>query len=344
YEYDYGGMPVTFDPLQGEPSIFSFRARMEPATIYHVAQPGGCPLECSCVIHWPTAVYCDSRGLQDVPILLSPQTNYLYLQNNHIKSLPQGVFQNSTQIRWLILDKNELTNKQVGEGVLAGLEQLENLYLNVNNFTEVPTSLPGSLRQLRLAYNNISHIPAGAFSKLENLTLLLLHGNRIKTIGEGKLNALTSLVRLDLSHNQLTEFPQGLSPTLQQLHLFNNSLVGLPPNALAGFDGLQYLRLAHNRLTNENLPLNIFNVSSLLELDLSYNHLTSIPVVSERLQYLYLQANQIQAFNMTSFCRTVSIVDHSHLRLLRLDGNRLRYSDLPSDWVLCLRAIDHLYV
>ncbi|RXN22409.1 lumican-like protein [Labeo rohita] len=145
----------------------------------------------------------------------------------------------------------------------------------------VPIGLPNGLKQLRLAYNHIEKISAGAFQKLENLTLLLLQGL-------GVLNLL------DLSHNLLETFPKHLPPSVQQLYLSNNSLTGLTEDSLHGFNRLRYLRLGHNKLRNEGLDPGAFNLTSLVELDLSYNQLTEIPTVPTTLQYLYLEVNHIQ--------------------------------------------------
>lgn len=59
-----------------------------------------------------------------------------------------------------------------------------------------------------------------------------------------------------------------------------------------GFHNLKYLRLSHCGL--QKIKPQVFNVTSLVELDLSYNKLSSIPAVPTTLQYLYLEANQIQ--------------------------------------------------
>lgn len=65
-------------------------------------------------------------------------------------------------------------------------------------------------------------------------------------------------------------------------------------DSLSGFNGLCYLRLSHNRLKSDGVSSGAFNVTSLVELDLSYNQLTEIPVVPTTLQYLYLEVNDIR--------------------------------------------------
>ncbi|XP_006628625.2 lumican [Lepisosteus oculatus] len=342
-DYDYGGIPVMINRLLGEPSVLSLRGRLD-ASWYRAVNAETCPLECDCPVHWPSAAYCDHRGLKAVPPALPPRTQYLFLQGNLISSLPAGVFANATLARWLLLDRNQLASDQVNSTALAQLPHLENLFLNYNHLTDVPSPLPGGLLQLRLAHNRISKITPGAFRNLRNLTLLLLQGNQLQTIGEAAFKGLQSVILLDLSHNQLKEFPEGLPPSIQQLYISNNSLSVLQERSLMGFGNLQYLRISHNRLQDKGIASNVFNMSSIIELDLSYNQLTSVPVVSETLQYLYLQANLIQEVNMTSFCRTVGPVDYSHLRVLRLDGNPLSYHQLPSDWVLCLRVLSNIFI
>lgn len=341
--YDYGGMPVMINRLVGEPSVLSLRGRVD-ANWYRVMNSESCPLECDCPIQWPSAMYCDSRGLTYAPITLPPRTQYLFLQGNRITSLPPEGFKNSTLTRWLILDHNEMVSNQISGAVLKGLPHLQNLFINYNNLTDIPGPLPDGLKQLRLAHNKIGKISPNAFENLKNLTLLLLHGNQLKTIGEADFKGLQSIILLDLSHNKLIEFPKNLPPSIQQLYVSNNSLASLPQDCLMGFDRLQYLRISHNKLVNQGLPADVFNVPSIVELDLSYNQLSSIPPVHQALQYLYLEANHIQEFNVTSFCRKVSPVDFSRMRTLRLDGNQLSYHQLPLDWGLCLRVLRDIYI
>ncbi len=180
----------------------------------------------------------------------------------------------------------------MGKQAFAKLGNLDRLYLNNNNLTEVPSNLPRSLRDLRLDHNKITKLPPNAFEGMENLTILLLHRNGLEDIGG--LKGLKSLILLDVSGNQLKKVPNGLPEMLHQLYLESNSIEAVPENFLSQFTNLQYVRISHNELTNKGIPQNTFNNSGLVELDLSFNKLESIPVVSTNLQHLYLQANQIK--------------------------------------------------
>lgn len=99
---------------------------------------------------------------------------------------------------------------------------------------------------------------------------------------------------MDLSQNVLETFPRHLPPSVQQLYLSHNALRGMAEDSLQGFNRLCYLRLHNNRLKNEGLAPGVFNVTSLVELDLSFNQLTEIPLVPTTLQYLYLEVNHIE--------------------------------------------------
>ena len=106
-------------------------------------------------------------------------------------------------------------------------------------------------------------------------------------------SGLVHLNLLDLSGNLFPTVPRHLPPSLQQLYLSNNSLSGLEEDCLVGFSGLRYLRLSHCGLQSPSIHPLAFNLSSLVELDLSYNKLSLTPTVPTTLQYLYLEANQI---------------------------------------------------
>ncbi|XP_049589089.1 lumican isoform X2 [Syngnathus scovelli] len=342
-DLDYGGVPLWIDRLLGEPSVLSLRGRLDVAW-YRANNPQACPQQCDCPIQWPTALYCDHRGLADVPEHLPARTQYLFLQRNNISSLTSSFLANITGLHWLILDHNRLRSDQLDQGILQNQSQLVHLFANHNNLSSVPNNLPDGLKQLRLAYNQISSIGPDAFKNLKNLTLLLLQGNILKTIKEGELRGLVNLNLLDLGGNSFSSVPKHLPTYVQQLYLSKNPLSGLDEDSFLGFSNLQYLRLSHCNLKNGNVHPQAFNLSTLVELDLSYNKFTSIPEVPITLQHLYLEANEIKEFNLTSFCREVGRLTYSRLKSLRLDGNELSYRHLPSDWVFCLRVIQDIFI
>ncbi|XP_018542241.1 lumican isoform X1 [Lates calcarifer] len=340
---DYGGVPLWINRLLGEPSVISLHGRMDRAW-FRANNPQACPQQCDCPIQWPTAVYCDHRGLAEVPDSLPDRTQYLFLQGNNISSL-SSFLANITGLRWLILDHNQLqSNKLDQDAALQNQTQLYYFFANHNHLSSVPGMLPAGLKQLRLAHNQISSINPEAFQNLHNLTLLLLQGNRLQTISEGDLKGLASLNLLDLSGNLFSSVPRNLPSTIQQLYLSNNSLSGLDEDSFVGFLNLKYLRLSHCGLKSGGVHWGVFNFSSLVELDLSYNKLTTIPIVPTTLQYLYLEANEIREFNMTSFCREVGPLSYSRMKILRLDGNKMFYHQLPFDWVYCLRVLESIYI
>ncbi|XP_017271232.1 lumican [Kryptolebias marmoratus] len=342
-DMDYGGIPLWINRLLGEPSVLTLQGRVDPGW-FRAKNPQPCPEQCDCPIQWPTSLYCDHRDLKNIPEGLPDRTQYLFLQGNNISSLSSSLLANITGLRWLIIDNNQLQSDKLERASLQNQTQLRYLFANRNQLTSVPSALPAGLRQLRLAHNRISSIDPGAFQNLNNLTVLLLQGNRLQIIAEGDLKGLASLYLLDLSGNSFSAVPRHLPPSVQQLYLSNNSLSGLDEDSFVDLLSLKYLRLSHCRLQSLDVHPQVFNFSSLVELDLAYNTLTSIPTVPTTLEYLYLEANYIQDFNVTSFCRDVGPLSYSRMKILRLDGNKMTYHQLPPDWVYCLRVLQKIYI
>ncbi|XP_037648587.1 fibromodulin a [Sebastes umbrosus] len=303
---------------------------------------GDCPDECDCPPSFPAAMYCDGRGLTAMPTIPS-RVKYLYLQNNAITAVPDSALVNATNLMWLMMHHNQLTSDAIGKKAFLQLERLERLYLQHNNLTAFPSNLPRTLRDLRINHNKIEKVTPADVEGMDNLTILYLHDNAVTDMGTS-LKALQSLTLLDISSNKLTKVPEALPEHLHQLYLESNSIDSLPEGFLGHFTQLQYVRMAHNQLTDKGIPANTFNVTGLVELDLSFNKLERIPPVSTTLQHLYLQANQIKEFTLGSFCSVMDVTSFSKLRTLRLDGNEISRQDIPTETNRCLRQTSTIEV
>ncbi|XP_075065490.1 lumican [Mixophyes fleayi] len=301
-----------------------------------------CAPECNCPANYPSAMYCDNLKLKKIPSI-PPGIQYLYLQNNMIEGIDDDTFKNVTDLRWLILDHNHLSNANIKKNPFAKLKQLQKLYINYNNLTELVGPLPKTLDDLRVSNNKISKITPNILEGLENVTVIHLQHNALKedSIG-GAFKGLKSLLYLDLSFNELTKLPIGLPPGINMLYFDNNKIGNIPDEYFQGFKSLQYLRLSHNDLKDAGIPGNAFNISTLIELDLSFNALGSIPAVNEGLENLYLHVNKIQKFNLNSFCKVIGPLEYSRIRHLRLDGNNITRAGLPQELHNCLRLASEI--
>ncbi|XP_035004273.1 fibromodulin a [Hippoglossus stenolepis] len=312
------------------------------ASLQEGTSGGQCPEECDCPPTFPVAMYCDGRGLTVMPNVPA-RIKYLYLQNNAITSVPESALVNATSLVWLMMHYNQLTTEAIDKKVFLKLEGLERLYLQHNNLTSIPSNLPRSLRDLRIHHNKIEKVSPADLEGMDNLTILYLHDNALTDMSTS-LKALTSLTLLDISGNKLTKVPEALPDHLHQLYLESNSIDSVPADFLGGLTQLQYVRMGHNQLTDKGIPPNTFNVTGLVELDLSFNKLERIPIVSTTLQHLYLQANQIKEFTLGSFCSFMDVTNFSKLLTVRLDGNEIGRQDIPSESSLCLRMASDIEV
>ncbi|XP_066501021.1 fibromodulin [Hoplias malabaricus] len=302
--------------------------------------PLDCPLECDCPHAYPHAMYCHSRNLRHVPFVPS-RMKYVYLQNNQITGITDGVFDNATGLIWIILHMNQLRSDKISNKVFSKLQKLERLFLHHNKLDRVPEGLPRSLQDLRMNHNNISSIPVNSLRGMTHLSALRLQANAIKDFGSA-LESLKSLTILDLRLNQLTKVPEHLPANLSQLYLEHNQISTIPVDFLRNQPELRFVRLSHNKLTDSGIPPNTFNVSTLMELDLAYNKLEKIPIISTNLMNLYLQANHIKEFSIGSFCRVVDMANYSNLRVLRLEANKISSRDIPPEALLCLRMATNI--
>uniref|UniRef100_UPI00398F5D4D keratocan n=1 Tax=Pristiophorus japonicus TaxID=55135 RepID=UPI00398F5D4D len=309
-----------------------------------------CPKECRCPSTFSTALYCDSQKLKEMPIVPS-KVLYVYLQNNFIEALSEKSFKNESQLKWINLNKNEITSNNIDKGLFQKMENLLYLYLEDNYLEEVPAPLPSSLEYLRLARNKISSIPEGAFKNLNKLILLDLQGNKLRNIQENTFQGLTTLLQLNLAKNELEQMPLQIPSSILQLYLDNNSIKAIPWNYFIGLPKLSFIRLNHNKISNTGIPETVFNVSSLLDLQLSHNQLTAVPLIHFSLEHLYLDHNQIKNINGPQICpMPINMIDQRpeknhqpRLRYLRLDGNGLK-PPIPVELMMCFRLLTAIVI
>ncbi|CAJ1051701.1 prolargin isoform X2 [Xyrichtys novacula] len=324
--------PTDFPPvILGPPSMFP-----------------DCPKECLCSPSYPNSLNCENRNIRTIPVI-PLRTHYLYLQNNYISEVTAEPFLNATEVRWVNLANNRIhrIDKQVFEKVPALLY----LYAQRNQLKEVPAGLPTSLEQLRLGKNRISKIPSGAFSKMGNLTLLDLYHNQLSDndLGQNTFKDLKSLMQLNLAHNALKKMPAGVPHGLIQLFLDKNNIDDVPKDYFKAFTHLAFVRLNRNQLSDKGLPKNVFNVTTLLDLQLSHNQLASVPHFSSHLEHLHLDHNSIESINGTQICPySIDAVMSDHnlvpsLRYLRLDGNHLS-PPIPLDVIMCFRHLHSIVI
>ncbi|RXN17736.1 keratocan-like isoform X2 [Labeo rohita] len=321
------------------------QVRSEEVPYEHlISQIQACPKECHCPPSFPNAVYCDNKGLKLIPAI-PPYTWYLYLQNNLIDVLSADALRNATQLRWINLNRNKITNEGLEADALKGMSNLVHLYMEDNLLSSIPSPLPAKLEQLRLSRNRISKIPPGVFSGMDRLTLLDLQGNKLQddAVTEVNLKGLNNLIQINLAKNQLNTMPLGLPPTTTQIFLDNNNIEKIPAEYFKGLPKVVSLRLNRNKLANGGIPKNVFNLSSILDLQLSHNQLTEIPVISSGLEHLHLDHNKIKSVNSSDICPPGTLEDYldeksPRLRYLRLDGNEIK-PPIPRELMMCFRLL-----
>ena len=205
--------------------------------------------------------------------------------------LDEGIF-TLTTLNFPEISKCGLETLPHGVGQLTGLS---NLVLHGNRLRVVPDSI-GHLSRLKfldLSSNTLESLPP-SLGELRELQTLNVSKNRITALIDPR--AMISLHILDVSHNCLTEIPDGICSS--QLNLLNTILAN------------------NNEL--ESIPEDLFELPSLKLLDVTANKLTEIPpALSEcgKLKELKFGSNPLKdkrLLKMMNQCSTKACLDYLH--------------------------------
>lgn len=214
-----------------------------------------------------------SNNLDTIPKLASPNLRELRLNNNRIKSISAGCFDDVPNLTELILDGNLLTNAGIDIRVFEPLTELKRVSFTNNFLTEFPVNLPVSLNHIFLSDNQLSYVSFDSLKHLSNLETLYLNRNKLSD-GSFEQNALGSLHRLrefEISYNLLNHVPSNLQPSIEKLHMTSNKIEFIRSKEFRSLTQLRNIDLAYNRLRAiEHGTLD--NLTGLDRIDLSGNN------------------------------------------------------------------------
>ncbi|XP_048446235.1 probable LRR receptor-like serine/threonine-protein kinase At3g47570 isoform X2 [Pyrus x bretschneideri] len=245
-----------------------------------------------------------------------PQLEILTLHTNNLSGvIPSKLFNNS-MVREIGLSINQLSGG-LPANIGLNVPNLEFLGVAQNNLVAGPLpnlSNASKLKELDMSINSFTGFLPITLCSLKNLEFLILHSNNLTIDASAPqvgstlscLFNLRNLTRLYLSYNPL------------------NTKIPAPRGNLS--TSLQYVDLRFSNIKG-NIPVDIGNLSSMIELNLGDNQLSgAIPSSIQRLknlQGLYLNDNQLQGHIPYELCQLNNLAD------LRFGANRLSGS-IPS--------------
>jgi len=279
-------------------------------------------------------LYVRNNSLKSVPTL-SVALNHIFLEDNEIDSISCSSFPMINSLLSLHMKNNSISSLDTDS--FCNLLTLRFVDLSFNNISDVENVSPAlqrlsSLQQLDLSFNSIPVVnSANAFGNLPTLFTLNLSGNRISSVSPFAFNGLLQLLHLNLSRNLMTTIEQdslkGLV-SLQTLDLSFNGLTRIENRTNSFFEdllSLESLLLTGNRLsflTPKSLPSSQWIPYKIRKLDLSHNHLESIPfaVGFSQMQDLLLHHNHIRSLIPGVFGNMSSLrsLDLSHNRITKV--------------------------
>ena len=278
-------------------------------------RPTDCPPDCLCGV-----------GTSLSPLPVKGYFATVSCVNGKLVDLPARL-PSTTSIA--VLRGNAITSTAVGLALPARLTELDLSYNVIDDVTM--TSPAHLLRHLDLQHNIIQRLSSTSFTGLSHLSVLLLGYNHITRLNTSCFRPLADLRWLSLAGNKLTALTpkqfRNVLPHLGHLDLSRNQIEDFPGDALSGLGSLRELDMSHNRLSR--LPQRSFvGLEALARLDLTGNRLENVPndalKVFESLNSLILDDNRLTSLRSRRFAglavKLISVSRMSHLRFVDVEA------------------------
>ena len=262
---------------------------------------------------------------------------------------------NAPMLTWIDLSKN---NIKVLPDLSKCCPALKTLCLDDNFIEDFQNPLPNSLHDITCKNNLLTKIP-DSILKLQSIKYLYLSGNKITHIPK----LPQSLSKLQVFHNNISEFDDQSLPLMHNIMLSYNNLTKIPKTNMKGNSilvnhniikqinidclphRLSILELSFNQI--EEVPVKLFEIQSLNQLDLSFNNITIIPdqIFNSRIGILNISGNPIKALpKMPPFLEKITA---AYCHIENVDGifeksERLRFIDLSGNQIKSFKPIHNL--
>lgn len=203
-----------------------------------------------------------------------PSIIEINLSNNQITSIPDGIFSDNSDLSTIIMSYNPITKVNIKSD-----SRIEELTLKSCQITEFTGGQHLSfLGTLDLSHNEIESFPNETFSKMQDLEYLDLSNNNLQTLDPAIFTNNSKLLRIRLNNNEFKTLPKftTVDDHFQTITFSceNCLLEDIPEDTFEHFPGLVTLKLANNNLPEIREKL-LQTLTSLIELDLSYNQITN---------------------------------------------------------------------
>nr|CAP09208.1 putative adenylate cyclase [Sordaria macrospora] len=238
--------------------------------------------------------------------------NHVDLSGRNLITIPVPLYRKASEIVSLNLSRN--LSLDVPRDFIQACTSLRDIKYNNNEAQALPKSFAtaSKLTYLDVSNNRLQDLDQSDLSRLTGLLKLNLANNCLRNLPP-TLGAYKSLRTLNISSNFLDVFPSFICEveTIVDLDLSFNSINNLPDN-LKKLRNLEKFVITNNRLSGP-ISESVRDLVSLRELDIKYNQISTIDVLSDlpRLEILSADHNQISKFS-GSFER---------LRSLKLNSN-----------------------
>ncbi|XP_076644186.1 lumican-like [Halictus rubicundus] len=158
------------------------------------------------------------QNLRDFPL---SNLNILDISENHLKYIPDNLFNGLTNLQQLLLRKNSITEIPN----LNNFHRLYKLSLSYNDIETVSNVMSNTLRILNLQNNKISEIIDSSFTYLPMLQVLDLSNNKLEYLAPGWAHSLQNLEQLNLKFNmfaKITDISLASLVDLRNLYIKGN--------------------------------------------------------------------------------------------------------------------------